>query len=71
MIVDCHMHSWLYPDHFNRKLMLQNLPERRRHESEEWYKKVWDAPVENYLKEAEEAGVDKAIFGKRCLNFSR
>jgi len=55
------MHSWIYPDHFNREVMLQNLPERRRHESEEWYKKVWDAPLENYLKEAEEAGVDKVI----------
>ncbi len=61
MIVDCHMHSWTYPEHFRRDLMLKNLPERRRHESEEWYKKIWDAPLELYWQGADEAGVGKAI----------
>ncbi len=70
MIVDCHMHSWIYPDHFNREVMLTNLPERRRHESEEWYKKIWDAPLENYWKEAEQAGVEKAILSATRFPFT-
>jgi predicted TIM-barrel fold metal-dependent hydrolase len=50
--------------------MLKNLPEKRRNESEEWYKKAWNAPLENYLKEAEDAGVDKGILNAVRFPFS-
>ncbi len=60
MIVDTHVHIWKYPDHFNKPVLLRNEPERRAHWPEERWKKNWDSPVENYIKETEGI-VDKAI----------
>ena len=60
MIVDCHMHAWRYPEHFNKEVMLLNQPARRRRWPDEHFQAMWDMPVENYLKEAEGA-VDKSI----------
>jgi len=60
MIVDTHMHIWRYPEHFDKDVMLLNLPPRRRNMPDEWYKKVWDSPIERYFELA--AGiVDKAV----------
>ena len=38
MIVDTHVHVWRYPEHFNRKAMLANQPERRRSWSDDKFK---------------------------------
>jgi len=59
MIVDCHMHTWRYPDHFNKKVMLSYQPPRRREWPEEKFKEMWENPIDRYLPLME--GVDKAI----------
>lgn len=60
MIIDCHMHSWKYPDHFNREAMLRNQPARRRGWTEDRFKQMWDSPIERYIAEMDGV-VDKAI----------
>ena len=60
MIVDCHVHSWRYPEHFNKEAMLWNQPARRRSWPDEKFKVMWDQPVEDYLKVAEGV-VDHAL----------
>ncbi|MFC1982595.1 amidohydrolase family protein [Chloroflexota bacterium] len=60
MIVDCHMHIWRYPEHFNKEVMLANQPPRRRDWPEEKFKLMWDNPVERYLEVMDEV-VDRAI----------
>lgn len=61
MIVDCHMHSWRYPRHFNREVMLANQPPRRRGWSEEQFAEMWELPVERYLEEAKGSEVGRAL----------
>jgi hypothetical protein len=51
MILDCHMHSWRYPQHFRRDVMLANQPARRRGWSEAQFTDMWDLPIEAYLQE--------------------
>lgn len=57
MIVDCHVHSFRYPEHWNRSILLQSptgaVPEGKIKESA-------DRPAKMYLDEARGA-VDKAI----------
>ena len=60
MIVDTHMHSWLYPDQWNKEVMLLSQPERRRSWPDEKFKAMWDNPIETYLRETEGV-IDKAI----------
>jgi predicted TIM-barrel fold metal-dependent hydrolase len=60
VIIDTHMHIWRYPDHFNKKAMLDNQPERRRSWSDEKFHAMWDNPVERYFEEAKGV-IDKAI----------
>ncbi len=60
MIVDCHAHSSRYPDHFIRDIFISSMPAEQRGRSDEWFKRAWDNPVENYLAQMEGA-VDKAI----------
>lgn len=60
MIVDTHVHVWRYPEHFNRKAMLANQPERRRSWSDDKFKTMWDNPIERYFEEAKGV-VNKAI----------
>lgn len=60
MLVDCHIHAWRYPEHFNKEAMLANQPPRRRSWPDEKFKKMWDMPIENYLPQMEGL-VDKAI----------
>lgn len=60
MIVDCHMHIWRYPDHFNRDIIRTFVPPRRKDAPDEWFKTAFDSPVEHYLELAEGI-VDKAI----------
>lgn len=60
MIVDTHMHSWLYPGHWNKPVMLLNQPERRRSWPDDKFKAMWDNPIEAYLEETEGI-IDKAI----------
>ena len=50
MIVDCHIHTWRYPEHFNRGVMLSNQPKRRQAWSDEKFKAMWDNPVERYIE---------------------
>ena len=60
VLVDCHMHTWTYPDHLVKEVIRKLVPPKRRDMPEDWFKKVWDAPIERYLAEAEGV-VDKAI----------
>ncbi|HEX75043.1 MAG TPA: amidohydrolase family protein [Dehalococcoidia bacterium] len=61
MIVDCHVHTWRYPEHFVKKdVMLRSQPARRKNWSDEQFKQMFDIPIENYLKAAEGV-IDKAI----------
>lgn len=60
MIVDCMMHVWRYPEHFNRETFLLNEPPRRRSWDDERIKKHIDCPIESYLAEMEGV-VDKAV----------
>lgn len=64
MIVDCHMHCWRYPDHFNKEALLRNQPPVR--EGGEWteerLKELWDWTPEGYIAQMEEVdGEFKAI----------
>jgi uncharacterized protein len=61
MIVDCHMHSWRYPQHFNREVILANMSPRRRGSSEEQLVKIWELPVEHYLDEMRQSEVGRAL----------
>ncbi len=61
MILDCHMHSWRYPQHFRREVMLANQPARRRSWSEAQFTAMWDLPIEAYLQEMEGGEVSKAL----------
>ncbi|MBI4288444.1 MAG: amidohydrolase family protein [Chloroflexi bacterium] len=65
MIVDCHMHSWLYPGHANKPAMLAAMPNRRKNWTEEKYKQVWDNPIEGYLEESKGL-VSKSILMGLC-----
>lgn len=61
MIVDCHMHSWRYPDHFVRDVFMASQPPKLAETwSDEQWKAAFDNPVENYLKEMEGV-IDKAV----------
>lgn len=60
MIVDCHVHFWRYPQHFNKEAMLANQPRRRRDWAEEKFQAMWDNPPEGYLAEMDGV-VEKAI----------
>ena len=61
MILDCHMHSWRYPQHFRRDVMLANQPPRRRGWSEEQFAAMWDLPIEHYLAEQQGSEVGRAL----------
>lgn len=61
MILDCHMHAWRYPQHFNREVMLANQPERRHGWPEERFKEMWELPVERYLDEMRRSEVGRAL----------
>ena len=61
MILDCHMHSWRYPQHFRRDVMLANQPARRRGWSEAQFTTMWDLPIEAYWREMEGSEVNKAL----------
>jgi len=68
MIVDCHIHVWRYPEHFDKKTMLANQPERRRGWPDEKFKAMWDNPIERYVG-LMDGIVDKAIImGLRSSN---
>jgi len=60
MIVDCHVHSWRYPDHFNRDAMLANQPPPARSWPDEKFKLMWDNPIDRYL-EVMDGYVDRAV----------
>ena len=60
MIVDCHIHSWRYPEHWSRDAMLKHQPKRRQDWTDEQFKQIWDNPIEMYLEVARGV-VDKAI----------
>ncbi len=60
MLVDCHMHSWRWPQHFNKEVMLLNQPARRRTWSEEKWIAMWDNPIERYIEQMP-GYVDQAI----------
>ena len=60
MIVDCHVHSWKYPEHFIRERMVRHQPKRRQNWTDEQFKQIWDNPIEKYLEVAKGV-VDKAI----------
>ena len=61
MIVDCHAHCFLYPDHWDREVMLQSQPEFKKSWPDEKFKAgTWNNPIEPYLA-AMEGIVDKGI----------
>jgi predicted TIM-barrel fold metal-dependent hydrolase len=60
MLVDCHMHSWRWPQHFNKEVMLLNQPARRRTWTEDKWAPMWDNPIERYIEQMPGC-VDKAI----------
>ena len=61
MILDCHMHSWRYPQHFDRDVMLPNQPQRRQGWPEERFKEMWELPVERYFDEMGRSEVGRAM----------
>lgn len=61
MILDCHMHSWRYPQHFRREVMLANQPPRRRDWSEEQFRAMWDLPIARYLEERTNTEAGRAL----------
>jgi predicted TIM-barrel fold metal-dependent hydrolase len=70
MLVDCHVHTWRYPDHFNREAMLRNQPERRRAWPDEKFKQMLDQPIDAYLSQMEGL-IDRAILvGQSARNTS-
>ncbi|MBI4298586.1 MAG: amidohydrolase family protein [Chloroflexi bacterium] len=60
-ILDCHVHSWRYPEHFNVAAVRRGLPPAQRDTSDEEIKKQRDLPVETALKVMERGGVDKSL----------
>jgi predicted TIM-barrel fold metal-dependent hydrolase len=70
MIVDCHVHTWRYPDHFNKPALLANQPERRWDWPEEKFKLLLDQPIDGYL-ELMEGVVDRGVIvGQSAWNTS-
>lgn len=70
MIVDCHVHTWRYPEHFNREAMLANQPERRRDWPDEKFRQMLDQPIDGYLA-LMDGVVDRAIIvGQSAWNTS-
>ena len=53
MVFDVHVHSWRYPDHFNRKGIVDESPPHRKSWDDERFKRIYDQPIENYLGQAE------------------
>lgn len=60
MIVDCHMHSFRFPDHFKMDVFRETLHPHQRTWSVERLKQIWDNPIEHYIAEMEGV-IDKAI----------
>lgn len=52
MVFDAHVHAWRFPDHFHRKVVVEELPPHRQSIDEEGLKRMWDQPIENYLQHA-------------------
>ncbi len=70
MIVDCHVHTWRYPEHFNKPAMLNNQPERRWNWPDEKFKMLLDQPIDAYLS-LMEGVVDRGIIvGQSAKNTS-
>ena len=70
MLVDCHVHTWRYPDHFNKEAMLANQPERRWGWPDEKFRQLLDQPIDPYLT-LMEGVVDRAIIvGQSARNTS-
>jgi len=62
MIVDCHVHTYRWPEHRDREVVLRNLPSLARNWPEEKFISLYDAPIERYISENMEGdGIDKAI----------
>ena len=61
MILDCHLHTWLYPDHFPDDVYVNFTGARQRGLSEEEIKQSADRRADRLLREMEEAGVDKGL----------
>lgn len=50
MVFDVHVHSWRYPDHFKRQVIVDESPPHRRSWDDERFKRIYDQPIENYLE---------------------
>ena len=62
-ILDCHNHSWLYPEHFNLKVRRANMMPEDRNRSEEENKQASNRPVERILQGMEGAVEKTLILG--------
>ena len=60
MVFDVHVHSWRYPEHFNREMIVEESPPHRRTWDDERFKRIYDQPIENYLQDAE-GTVDRGL----------
>jgi len=70
MLVDCHVHTWRYPDHFNKAAMLANQPERRWGWPDEKFRQLLDQPIDPYLA-LMDGVIDRAIIvGQSARNTS-
>ena len=61
MIVDCHVHSYRWPEHRDREQLLKTLPSRARDWPEERFVFLYDEPIEKYISNEMEGVIDKAI----------
>ncbi|MBI4298587.1 MAG: amidohydrolase family protein [Chloroflexi bacterium] len=60
-ILDCHVHTWLYPDHYPGDVFLKFIGGRPPGLSEAQFKEASTRRAPRILKEMKEAGVDKAL----------
>ena len=61
MILDCHIHAWVYPDHFPNDVFLKYIRGLLPDITEEEIKRGQDRRAERLLREMDEARVDKAL----------
>ena len=60
MVFDVHVHTWRFPEHFNRAVIVEDSPPHRREWGDDRFARMYDLPIERYLELAEGA-VDRGL----------
>ena len=53
MVFDIHVHTWRYPEDFNRRVIVEESPPHHKTWDDERFKRIYDLPIDRYLEEAE------------------